>query len=184
MNSEHVGKKNRVQYVVGHDINVNTIFHLVSAEGVVALSQTAINAMLSYRQNGTSTPESGGILIGRKLIDNEGWIIDSITEPAKSDKRSRFHFFRSITPHQQAIDQAWYASDGTIGYLGEWHTHPEADPSPSRTDLYHWKKAMREFKYDGNHLFFAIMGTSSLSLFQGLRCTGQVVQLKPQKHNV
>ncbi len=32
----------------------------------------------------------------------------------------------------------WKESDETMGYMGEWHTHPEDHPTPSGIDLRNW----------------------------------------------
>ena len=36
----------------------------------------------------------------------------------------------------------WAASNGTVTYIGEWHTHPELTPNPSQIDLNSWKNLL------------------------------------------
>ena len=50
-------------------------------------------------------------------------------------------------------------SAGTIGYVGEWHTHPEPVPSPSGQDCANWRNLVRQTKHP---LAFVILGTDGL----------------------
>ncbi len=43
-------------------------------------------------------------------------------------------FFRNVKKAQRIAEHAWKESNGERLYLGEWHTHPEDVPSPSRDD--------------------------------------------------
>ncbi len=70
----------------------------------------------------------------------------------------------------------WAASHGTQTYLGLWHTHPESDPTPSTTDLRDWRQACRKDRYFGERLFFLIVGTSTIGVWQGDR-NGNINQL-------
>jgi integrative and conjugative element protein (TIGR02256 family) len=38
------------------------------------------------------------------------------------------------------VNEAFAQSSGRLQYLGEWHTHPEDQPSPSTTDLGSWRR--------------------------------------------
>jgi integrative and conjugative element protein (TIGR02256 family) len=159
---------------------MNSVFYLASNKGLIAISEEAMAAMLIYVQTERSAPESGGVLIGRKLKESPDWIVDAISTPQDSDRRKRFRFFRSKNPHQKAIDIAWRDSGGTRGYLGEWHTHPEPHPTPSHIDREHWLKAMQTFRFEGDTLFFAILGTESLAVFQGNKKSRSITKLEPR----
>lgn len=163
---------------------MNTVFQLAAGKGLIAIGVEAMSAMLTYIQTGLSAPESGGVLIGRKLKDSPDWVIDKVSTPQDSDMRKRFWFFRSKNPHQKAIDTAWKESGGTLGYLGEWHTHPEPHPSPSHIDCEHWIKSMQTFRFDGDTLFFAILGTESLSVFQGSKKRKTIIRLEPRSESL
>jgi len=53
----------------------------------------------------------------------------------------------------------WRASGGTLDYVGEWHTHPEQQPVPSRLDLEQWL-AIHGAR-SGIGMIFIIVGSAS-----------------------
>jgi integrative and conjugative element protein (TIGR02256 family) len=157
---------------------MNRCFNLPKVNRI-EFSQEALKQMQTYKQQQAGSCEAGGVLLGRKLLDSGDWVVDAVTTPQATDKRSRFSFFRAKHPHQAAIDKVWAESGGTTGYLGEWHTHPEANPIPSRKDYSEWKKALKRFSYDGDSLFFAIVGTSEIATFVGCKQAVTIIQLLP-----
>ena len=108
--------------------------------------------------------ENGGILIGQLNPAEKQVLITDFTEAMKSDKRSRFHFFRSEKSHQKVMDDLWEESDFTKTYLGEWHTHDEDVPSPSSTDIREWKRICNR-QYNSPDLFFIIVGKMEIGIW-------------------
>jgi integrative and conjugative element protein (TIGR02256 family) len=125
--------------------------------------------MTKFVQDRDTKTEAGGVLLGRFIIGCDDVVVDAVTIPMKGDKRSKFHFFRSAQYHQKRIQKAWQFSDGVCNYLGEWHTHPESDPSPSLHDTLEWKRKLRFDKYDSDFLFFVIVGTKQINIWKGHR---------------
>lgn len=78
--------------------------------------------------------ESGGVLIGTQSADGLVYEVTEVTYPTTFDIRRPFEFVRSCNGANRAIDGAWRSSSGTRNYLGEWHTHNERPPRPSRVD--------------------------------------------------
>jgi integrative and conjugative element protein (TIGR02256 family) len=108
---------------------------------LVVISNEVANILLSYRQLSDSSQESAGVLIGERR--GAHIIITTLSEPSRSDIRSRFMVNRVSKHHQKVVDDAFKKSDGEWHYLGEWHTHPEDIPTPSRTDYNSWHKNLR-----------------------------------------
>jgi integrative and conjugative element protein (TIGR02256 family) len=52
----------------------------------------------------------------------------------------------------------WRDSGRTVTFVGEWHTHPEAVPSPSSLDRNTWRGIARKHKI--GPLVFVIRGIS------------------------
>ena len=133
------------------------------------LDDAVLDRLALYRQVGLHHHEAGGVLLGRHLLDSSDIVVDEITEPMAGDSRSRFRFRRGQRNHQRRIDEAWLASRGTCVYLGEWHTHPEADPTPSSTDLHDWRRRLRTDAFGGDALYFLILGVRAVRAWEGAR---------------
>jgi integrative and conjugative element protein (TIGR02256 family) len=140
-----------------------------SDAGRLEIGQHALARMLAFVQSTPRKTEAGGVLLGRYLLESTDIVIDGITIPMPGDCRSRSSFYRDHRRHQQAIDRAWRESGGTCAYLGEWHTHPERRPLPSGTDRREWRRKLREDVFDGDRLYFIVVGIESLRVWEGIR---------------
>jgi integrative and conjugative element protein (TIGR02256 family) len=86
--------------------------------------------------------EAGGILLGRYRLPHIE--IVACSEPLASDIRSFASFDRRDPGHRLEALRRWKDSQGTVTFVGEWHTHPEARPSPSSIDLRTWEEALEQ----------------------------------------
>jgi integrative and conjugative element protein (TIGR02256 family) len=84
--------------------------------------------------------ETGGALIGR-YVDASTADVASVTGPCADARHEAYGFERGTAGLREVLDDAW---ERGLYYLGEWHTHPASDPSPSRDDL----ATMRRFAAD------------------------------------
>lgn len=107
-------------------------------ESLVVITPEVADIFISYRQLEYSSHESAGVIIGERRDIH--MVIRMVSEPGHSDIRNRFMVNRVSMHHQQAVDDAFNKSKGAWQYLGEWHTHPEDVPKPSRTDYSSWQK--------------------------------------------
>lgn len=136
--------------------------------GNIKMSQETLEAMNICKKKAINNQkEYCGVLLGREILNSSNIIIDKITEPSKFDIQRKFYFFRDSKYHQRIIENEWKESNGTCNYLGEWHTHLEDIPIPSSTDIKEWKKALKKFKYDGDALFFIIVGMKKIKIWEG-----------------
>jgi integrative and conjugative element protein (TIGR02256 family) len=126
--------------------------------GVLAFGAAPWKTMLGFRQLTPTDLEAGGILLGRLIIDSQDVIVDSITVPGIRDRRERLRFWRGKSSTQKLVDRAWAESGGTRVYLGEWHSHPEDDPSPSSLDASEQVRVVRTATFEHGFLFFVIVG--------------------------
>lgn len=146
--------------------------------GVISFNESAINTLLNFRQIKLSDCEAGGMLLGRLISDCEDIVVDEVTVPFPSDKRSRFTFFRGKGKAQKLIEERWNISKGTQIYLGEWHTHPEDDPTPSKSiDIKNWYQIIAKAIFDQDSLFFLIVGRKKTRLWELNKRTKQLVEL-------
>nr|WP_240635385.1 Mov34/MPN/PAD-1 family protein [Lysobacter enzymogenes] len=102
---------------------------------------------MRYRQLRDADCEAGGLLLGS--VHGCHMLITDATVPTRFDKRFRFFFERMESVHRLVASTMWRQSKGLIRYLGEWHTHPQDQPSPSGTDILEWRdlaKKRRDFR--------------------------------------
>lgn len=125
------------------------------ADSNVLFESEPLKSMDQYRQDVIEKSEAGGILLGFRR--NSHLHVTIATLPQPTDRRQRYSFERAPLHHQQLALHHWRASQMTMDYLGEWHTHPESNPSPSSLDMSEWKKIC---KVQTRPMVFVILGWS------------------------
>lgn len=90
----------------------------------------------SLRQQGLPK-ETGGILLGYHDFNvNALVLVDALPAPPDSDRSTAF-FERGVQGLTAAVNEATRRTAGIVGYVGEWHSHPDGYSSaPSGQDLY------------------------------------------------
>ena len=130
----------------------------------VAVAQEVIRKLRDIQKTHSFRIESGGIIVGYYENSLGELKISDLTFPQAKDVRSRFRFIRKAAGHQDIMDELWKKSGHKKSYLGEWHTHNQANPIPSPIDKLNWKKiAKREQNFD--ILYFVIVGTSKIGFW-------------------
>ena len=135
--------------------------------GRLLVGPNALSSMLAGRQESDQRPESGGILLGRLIIDTTDVVIDEATMPQQGDTQTCKTFHRRSEATQRLVDTAWKASQGTRVYLGEWHTHAESKPRPSRVDRKNRTRILRSARFGQGFLFFVIIGFEEMRVWEG-----------------
>jgi hypothetical protein len=120
----------------------------------VFIHKNVTDVFHKYRTRGI--PEAGGILLGQ-IRKNEIYIL-KVTEPSRWDIRQMFGFVRARKQAQKAIDMEFEKSEGRTIYLGEWHSHPEANPTPSSVDTSMIERQFRKNDINENFLIMMIVG--------------------------
>jgi len=146
------------------------VFQVTPRQRVV-FTEKAVTQMTAYRQRSWNQPEAGGVLLGRHLAETPDLVVDEVTVPQKLDLRTRFSFFRS-EQHGHLALKRWVDERQTLAYLGLWHTHPEADPTPSSVDRNDWQQAVAKDVFDGDRLFFPIVGIERIRVWTKSRRSG------------
>ncbi|MCJ8234689.1 MULTISPECIES: Mov34/MPN/PAD-1 family protein [Aeromonas] len=106
--------------------------------GLLVIMPSVLDKLLGYRQLDLLSNEAAGVLIGERRESHI--VVHEISEPGEGDIRRRSFVDRRGPHHQATVDDAFVRSRGQLQYLGEWHTHPEDQPSPSATDLGSWRR--------------------------------------------
>ena len=126
-----------------------------------------------FRQIDKASKEAGGILLGNIHKHSNIYTVNDISTPTNADRQSRFLFYRSKSHHDIAV-KSWKESDGICLYLGLWHSHPEFNPTPSKVDIRDWTNALTNGEYEGNSLFFLILGIRNICCWQGVYSKGSI----------
>lgn len=143
--------------------------------------ESAVKQMLSFAQCHWWQSEAGGVLLGRHLLDGNDVVVDEVTIPQCGDRRTRFGFFRS-RHHEALAQERWRRQAETSAYLGLWHTHPEPTPTPSNVDYRDWQQAVLGDTFDGDRLFFPIIGAACICVWT-LSRRGTLRQLQEESKN-
>jgi integrative and conjugative element protein (TIGR02256 family) len=149
--------------------------------GYLELSERAIETMLAAQQTSSMIPESGGMIVGRLIVGSDDVVVDEATIPTRDDQQGRFFFKRAKRAAQEIIDKLWNDSNCTVNYLGEWHTHPETIPHPSEVDLKNWKRITHRAQYEQDFLFFVIVGTEAIRVWEANKKTDELIELITEK---
>jgi integrative and conjugative element protein (TIGR02256 family) len=81
---------------------------------------------------------TGGLFLGTRSVNVIE--ITGLTTPFPQDRATLTSFTLKDPLHQSIVDSQWRLSGGVINYIGDWHTHPEKDPTPSYIDKEYWKR--------------------------------------------
>ena len=148
-------------------VSVKLVFQVTPTQRLIIV-ESAVEQLNAHAQRSWWQAEAGGALLGRHLLDSEDLVVDEVTTPQKQDRRSRFSFFRS-KQHGVVARARWAERDSTMAYLGLWHTHPERDPTPSSVDRRDWENALAKDGFEGDRLFFPIVGTDRIRVWSKTR---------------
>ena len=122
-------------------------------------SASTLEVFNAHIQHRDTDCEAGGLLLG--TVHGVHLLINEATAPTKWDKRFRYLFERTPLGHASIALARWRASHGTVRYLGEWHTHPKDQPTPSSLDRSEWHRLAKERK-DERPLLAVIVGRKVL----------------------
>lgn len=128
----------------------------VNDRGMILIESDVINFIRHHSQDQIDRPEAGGILLGYRRGDHLHVV--TATSPQPGDQQGRFHFNRCAPTHHALAVRQWKLSGRTMDYLGEWHTHPIHDPTPSALDMTEWKKICGG---RNDSMLFLIVGTAN-----------------------
>ncbi len=133
-------------------------FALPHSDQEVVLTGAVLEIFSKYRQRG-SEPEAGGLLFAQfefPLIQ-----IVEASPPHIADKRWRTLFIPDRALQRRLIKKCfkkgWH-------FVGEWHTHPEPKPTPSRLDLDSMADAFRKSQHELNYFIMIIVGNRADAL--------------------
>lgn len=112
--------------------------------------------------------ETGGILLGYYDLNiNAVVIVCALPAPADS-KASHSMFERGIKDTEQMISEISKRTAGIVGYIGEWHSHPDGHSSnPSTHDFIQLKYLAENMAAEGLPAIQLIVGENDILIIQG-----------------
>jgi integrative and conjugative element protein (TIGR02256 family) len=123
----------------------------------LCISDEVLDTFRSYRQVSRISKEAGGQLFA--TFEERDIVIRYATGIRQGDKRG-WNFFR---PNRNAerieISEAFQKG---LHYVGDWHTHPQAMPKPSGTDIKNIQDCYSRSKHSLNHFVLIIVGTQDV----------------------
>jgi len=78
--------------------------------------------------------ETGGTLIGFVHSKRRAVYVTRVVEPPPDSEGTTARFRRGVFRLSETVKQIQQASDGLLGYVGEWHSHPNGSGQPSQRD--------------------------------------------------
>ncbi len=121
---------------------------------VLAFSRSVLKRFGECRQIAPELPEAGGQLFA-KLAGNQ-IRIQHATGPRPSDRRTRMNFAPDRIAEQREIAQMYKRG---LHYVGDWHTHPDAYPVPSATDIESIRECVRRSRHELTGFLMVVVGT-------------------------
>lgn len=100
--------------------------------------------------------ETGGIVIGYYSADRATAHVVDVTPAPSDSRRSRRSFLRGVRGLRSLLRRRW-DRDGHY-YIGEWHYHPDATPTPSHRDLEQMKEIAEDPAYSCSSPLLLILG--------------------------
>ena len=97
--------------------------------------------------------ETGGVLIGHYSENLNTALITSITGPPPDSRAGKTWFHRGIEGLRDIFQQC-----SNTYYVGEWHFHPFASPTPSLQDLRQMKRIALDKQYNCPEPILIILG--------------------------
>jgi len=128
------------------------------SEQHLVLTREVLEVFLKYRQQGTE-PEAGGLLFAE--FDFPFIRIVEASTPHATDKRWRTLFVPNRILQRGLIKKHFKKGRH---FVGEWHTHPEPNPTPSGLDLKSMGDAFLKSQHELNCFIMIIVGNKTGAL--------------------
>lgn len=131
-------------------------YHADHSGQVIVLTDQVISRFERHRQVKTDIPEAGGQLFAQ--FEGNVVKVECATGPRISDRRSRTTFIPNRIAERREIKRNFKSR---LHYVGDWHTHPEPNPSPSQTDIRSFREMYRKSRHRLESFLMVIVGTAA-----------------------
>jgi len=122
----------------------------------IYLGESVLQHFHKYRQTRWHHREAGGQLFAR--IIGMDIRVEDVTGPRRADWRTRFSYVPNRRAEQAEI-RARHAHG--LHYVGDWHTHAEDRPTPSRRDIESVRDCFAKSTHSLRAFVLVIVGTDA-----------------------
>lgn len=105
-------------------------FHSKQLALTVTILPDVVEWFIAQRQTSWLSIEAGGQLFGRAT--NGQWVVEICTGPRPTDVRSTCRYAPDVNAENKEIMEMY---ERGMHFLGDWHTHYQKIPTPSRQDI-------------------------------------------------
>jgi integrative and conjugative element protein (TIGR02256 family) len=137
-------------------------FEVGQSNQLLRIGPGVLKHFKKYQQKRADSVEAGGQLFARLSLKEV--VIERVTGPRRSDFRTRTLYVPDRMAEQPEIDDCHKKH---LHYVGDWHTHPEANPQPSGRDWESIRESFIRSKHSLQGFLMIIVGTAGFPL--GLR---------------
>lgn len=130
------------------------IYPIGTSGSRVILTPPVLDHLAQHRQRRFWQAEAGGQLFAR--LDDGDIVVTEATGPRPADRRGRTYYHPEKSAEQLEIDTRHPQG---LHFVGDWHTHPQAYPDPSASDLASIADAVRRSRHDLNGFVLLVVGT-------------------------
>lgn len=150
-----------------HSVEVRDELHL-PFDGLDLFIDAGVRSKMSILRNKHLPTETGGILLGYYDFNvNSVVVVDALPAPRDSNA-SHGSFERGLDGVVDAVVEAGRRTAGVVGYIGEWHSHPEGySTAPSGDDKYQLVYLTLGLAMEGLPAVMLIVGNDELCALQG-----------------
>jgi len=154
------------------------IYRLPGNFQTLIISGQVIKYLNKFRQIKIRQKEAGGQLFAK--ITDKIVSVETATGPHKKDYRRRYHFFPNQIRLRSEIKT--YFRQG-LHYVGDWHTHPQKNPSPSSLDIESMYRCFRQSKHELDHFILIIVGQKAEdeNLWVGIINSKSLLKIEPYR---
>lgn len=119
----------------------DTDLHFTSRDAENVIISASAQKMMARFARSRPHRETGGILIGHYSEDRNSARIEAVSDEPPDSRSGRTWFVRGELGLAALLERAWLEGRH---YVGEWHSHPESDPTPSGPDFTAIRKIARQ----------------------------------------
>ncbi len=143
-------------------INPSLTFCLPNRWGTLEISSQVLAHFERHKQRKIVAPEAGGQLFAT-FDDPAVMKVVDVTGPRPTDKRSMFNYQPDRIAERAEIKERYLRN---LHFVGDWHTHRQLMPSPSRTDEQSIRELVRFSTHDLAGFVLVVVGQATFP--QGL----------------